>query len=312
MGASPMGPADFRMGLIRAGSTFDHPIHYGSFCAAAFALLWCAEPSNTRRLVRGAIVAFATFLSLSSAPLLSLGLQIVMLSWEYWTRGVAMRLHMTLAILAGLYIGMTAVASRSPIQLLITGMTFDPWTGIYRTLIWEHGLTNVWASPWTGLGLAEWDRPQWMISSTIDAYWLVLAMRSGIPAFLLLAAAIILMVRAVLRRGTRSKDKQRRRLSSGWIISMIALCLLGATVHFWNVPHAMFFFFLGLGGILADPKRVKSRVPRPRAMSPSAVCSSCTELTAMPHYRPSQDRTASSGATLVGAARRPVRRGSTQ
>jgi hypothetical protein len=264
LGGPPMGESDYRMGLLRAGSTFDHPIHYGSFCAAGFALIWCAEPTRTRRMVRGAMVAFATFLSLSSAPRLSLGLQITMLSWEYWSRGLAMRMHVTLAVLAGLYIGISAVASRSPLQLFITGMTFDPWTGIYRMLIWEHGLTNVWASPWTGLGLGEWERPQWMISSTIDSYWLVLAMRSGIPAFLLLAVAIVLLMRAVLKRGTRSKDRERRRLSTGWMISLIALCLLGATVHYWNVPHAMFFFFLGLGGVLADPKRVKSRVPRPR------------------------------------------------
>ncbi|MGQ0673561.1 MAG: hypothetical protein ACT4N2_11900 [Hyphomicrobium sp.] len=268
IGGPPMPPADIRWGLARAAATFDHPIHYGTFCAAMFALLWCAERDAVRRRVQAAVVAFATLLALSSAPLLSLGLQFAMLTWERFTRGFALRTHLTLAILAGLYIGMAFVSSRPPIQLLITGMTFDPWTGLYRMLIWEHGLANVWESPWTGLGLAEWERPSWMVSSTIDAYWLVLPMRSGIPAFLILAAAILLLGRAVVKRGIGSPDRERRRLSAGWMISLIALCLLGATVHYWNVPHALLFFFLGLGGVLADPKRMKARVVGPAPVKP--------------------------------------------
>ncbi len=156
---------------------------------------------------------------------------------------------------------MLFVSNRPPIQLLITGATFDPWTGLYRMMIWEHGLTNIWESPWLGLGLADWERPKWMVSSTIDAYWLVLPMRSGIPAFLLLATGIIMIARGVVARGTRAKDFLRRRASMGWMISLIAFCLLGATVHFWNVPHALLYFFLGLGSALADPRRVTAAVP---------------------------------------------------
>lgn len=261
LGGEPMPPVELRQGFARAAATFDHPIHYGTYCAAMFALVWLAEPQRTWRYFRAGVMGVAAFLAMSSAPLLSLGLQGMMMSWDRWTRGFSLRVHLTFAILVGLYIGVLFVSNRPPIQLLITGATFDPWTGLYRMMIWEHGLTNIWESPWLGLGLADWERPKWMVSSTIDAYWLVLPMRSGIPAFLLLATGIIMIARGVVARGTRAKDFLRRRASMGWMISLIAFCLLGATVHFWNVPHALLYFFLGLGSALADPRRVTAAVP---------------------------------------------------
>ena len=134
-------------------------------------------------------------------------------------------------------------------------MTLDPWTGFYRLQIWEHGLANVWANPWAGIGLDDWERPWWMISDTVDAFWLVTAMRQGIPSFLLLAIAIILLGHHVIKRRMRHTDGQAQRIAMGWMMSLIALSLIGATVHYWNVLHAYFFFFIGLGAWIADPTR---------------------------------------------------------
>ncbi|MBS0242730.1 MAG: hypothetical protein JSS20_11180, partial [Proteobacteria bacterium] len=135
--------------------------------------------------------------------------------------------------------------------------------GFYRLMIWENGLANVWANPFVGLGLNDWERPLWMVSSTVDAFWLVIAMRGGLPALLLLVTGIGLMIRGVVRR-LRKADARRQALARGWIISLIALALVGCTVHYWNVPFAYLFFFVGLGGCLADPRkgRVTAREAR--------------------------------------------------
>jgi hypothetical protein len=247
-----------RLGLARAYGTFDHPIHYGTFCAALFALYWYGERRARRRHGRAALLTGATFLGLSSAPLLCIGLQAAMLVWESFTRRVAARVAITLTVLGGLYIGMSAVATRSPIAFIATGMTLDPWTGFYRLQIWENGLQNVWNNPWYGIGLADWDRPAWMVSATVDAFWLVIAMRTGIPAFLLLALALVLLAGKVARRAGAAKDRDTRRLALGWMMSLIALVLVGCTVHYWNVLHAYFFFFVGLGGWIADPRKAAS------------------------------------------------------
>jgi hypothetical protein len=241
------------------------------------ALIWCAEARGLWRILKGATVVFATFLALSSAPLLSIALQSGMLIWEYATRGIAFRIAISLAIVTGLYIGVSLVATRSPLMLLIAGATFDPWTGIYRMMIWENGLNNVWAFPLTGLGLADWARPDWMVASTIDAYWLVLAMRSGIPAFLIVTIALLLLLRKAVTRSITSRNRSRRRLATGWVISMLSLCVLGCTVHYWNGLHAAMFFYIGLGGVFADPRRVRalsharfSTASRQRPVSPQA------------------------------------------
>ncbi len=256
-----------RMNLTRAYGTFDHPIHYGTFCAALLAMFWFASKSSTERRARTALLIGATVLGLSSAPILCLLLQAAMLLWERYTRGTRNRTTITLAILTGLYIGASFVMSRSPINLVATGMTFDPWTAYYRLQIWEHGLDNLTSNPWLGIGLKDWVRPWWMVSSTIDAFWLVVALREGIPGVVFLGLGIVLSTRAVVTRGLRNRDIEVRRLSRGWIMSLIALCLVGSTVHFWNVLYAFFFFFIGLSGWIADPRRsrVAAKVATKRA-----------------------------------------------
>lgn len=244
-----------RLGLTRAYGTFDHPIHYGTFCAALLALFWFAERREVKRRINATIMAFATFLGLSSAPMLCLGLQVGMLIWDRVTRTIKSRMSLTLAGLAGIYIGMSLLSNRSPIAFIATGMTLDPWTGFYRLQIWENGMLNVWANPWTGIGLGDWERPWWMISDTVDAFWLVTTMRQGIPAFLLLALAIILLGRDIMKRRHRHTDGQAQKIAMGWMMSLIALSLVGATVHYWNVLHTYFFFFIGLGAWIADPTR---------------------------------------------------------
>lgn len=263
----PIG-IETRMGLTRAYGTFDHPIHYGTFCAALLALFWYAEQRTANKLKRAALLCSATVLGLSSAPLLCLGLQIAMLIWEKVTRRLKGRASLTWVVIAGLYVGASIFSTRGPIAVIATGMTLDPWTGFYRLQTWEFGLDNVLGNPLFGIGLAEWDRPAWMVSSTVDAFWLVILMRTGIPALLLIVLAIALLARGVVKRGLTQKDADVRRLARGWNMSLIALCLIATTVHLWNVPYAFFFFFLGMAGWLADPARLKVKAKAAKPAEP--------------------------------------------
>jgi hypothetical protein len=253
-----------RLGLTRAYGTFDHPIHLGTFSASLMALAWCSVATPATRNARIAIIAMSTLTALSSAPMLCVGLQVAFLLWDRITRGTRNRIGMTLSLLAGLYIIATLISTRSPIMFIATGMTLDSWTGYYRTVIWEWGMVNIWNNPWTGIGLGEWERPWWMISASVDAFWLLIAMRGGIPAFLLLILAIALYARAVVKHGSRHPDRRVRRIALGWMMSLIALSLAACTVHYWNVLYAYFFFFLGLAGWIADPVRTKATTGKPR------------------------------------------------
>lgn len=261
---------EMRKGLTRAYGTFDHPIHLGSFCASVLALSWYTTTNTMLRLRRIAIVLIATLTAVSSAPFLCIGLQAGLMVWEKATRGMRHRVWIAIAVLAGLYIGASAVMTRSPIAFVATGMTLDPWTGFYRLMIWQYGLENVWASPWIGIGQGEWSRPEWMASSTVDAFWLVLMISQGLPAFLLLVTGLAMLTWRVAKRIPRTKDMAERRIARGWVIGFIALALLTCTVHVWNVVYAYLFFFFGSAGWIAAPQRRKAaaRKARPIAVEP--------------------------------------------
>lgn len=250
---------EVRIGLLRAYGTFDHPIHLGSFCAAILAMVWFSTPNRWTRYKRAALISSATLLAVSSAPLLCLGLQLCLVFWNYLTRRIRGRVAWTLVAGLCAYAVLSLFSNRSPLAFIATGMTLDPWTGFYRLMIWEHGLENVWANALTGIGLNDWVRPWWMVSATVDAFWLVIAMRTGIPALLCLVAGICVLAVQVNRKAYRG-EPGRRSMALGWSISLISLALLACTVHFWNVLFAYFFFFLGLGGWMADPARLKRPV----------------------------------------------------
>lgn len=262
-----------RLGLTRAYGTFDHPIHLGTFSASMLALAWYAQARERTRNFRLAVIAMSTLTAMSSAPMLCIALQVGFLFWDQITRGMKSRIGMTLSLLAGVYIVASLVMTRSPVMFIATGMTLDSWTGYYRTVIWEWGMVNIWNNPWTGIGLGEWERPWWMVSASVDAFWLLIAMRGGIPAFLLLALPIILYCRAVVQRGSRHEDRRVRRIALGWMMSLIALSLAACTVHYWNVLYAYFFFFVGLVGWIADPVRARAQarrkveLPRPHPLT---------------------------------------------
>ena len=74
--------------------------------------------------------------------------------------------------------------------MLITYLTFNSGTAYWRLHIWNFGSAEVWRNPLFGIGLNDWARPSWMWTASVDNFWLLTAMRYGIPAFLLLVAGI--------------------------------------------------------------------------------------------------------------------------
>ena len=246
-----------RMGLTRAYSFFDHPIHYGTFCASLFALMWYSERGGFSKLYKTGLVAGATFLGLSSAPLLCLGVQGGLVGWERVTKGIKGRAAITTAIIVCGYVVLSLMATRNPFHILATGLTLDPWTGYYRVMIWTYGLESVVQNPFLGIGLRDWVRPDWMYSSTIDAFWLVIAMTTGVPALLLLSGALFSLARHVHKPRLRPLDIQTKPLRLAWTFALIALSLAGFTVHYWNAIYGYFFFICGMAGWMADDMLIK-------------------------------------------------------
>lgn len=275
MGKGFWSPVNTRYGFHRAFGPFDHPIHLGVFAASAVGIAWnslsrARDTVSYTRVGRTIGVMASAMSSFSSGAMATISTQFLVFGWERFTRGVQQRWLILTAGLVSMYILVDVLSNRSGAQVLLARLTFSASTAYGRLMIFEWGFhKNVLVHPIFGIGFNEWVRPSWMVSGSVDNYWLVIAMRYGVPAFLMLALASLLIV---VRAG-----KAARRLgpiggmtAMGWIVSFIGVSVAGATVHFWNALFVYYSFFVGLGACLASPlwqadaspkRRVKRQPP---------------------------------------------------
>ncbi|WP_455373550.1 O-antigen ligase family protein [Limibacillus halophilus] len=244
---------DPRMGLTRAFGPFDHPILYGVFSAVGFSLAFYvlaeAKLLPVKRLMPAAGVALATFLSLSGGPFVALAMQIGIIGWERATQGIRFRWLGLLGIFACVYIAISLLSNRNPILVFISYLTFSTRSAYNRVLIWDYGTAEIGRHPLFGIGLADWIRAPWM-SDSMDNFWLVTAVRYGLPAFALLAATLcILVIRVAGRKGCAPEILRARR---AWGFTLFGLALAGCTVHLWNALFVLFFLILGSGAWILE------------------------------------------------------------
>lgn len=255
---SVVADADFtlnsksRFGLLRPVGPFPHSIHAGVFCGAFFAMFWMGLKGGGR-LVGSLASIVGVGVSLSSGPLLALVMQIGLIVYRaimktfkgvrYW------RILVIALVIAGTFIQIGS--NRGVVLFVIQNITFDGWTAFYRTLIWDFGMLSIKVHPLFGIGFSDWARPGWMHGS-VDAFWLLTAMRYGLPCLILMVAAIALIYRNVAISAREVTDPRWKGLCLGWVFAMTAFLFAGFTVHFWANLYVLFFFMLGMGASMAE------------------------------------------------------------
>ena len=258
-----------RLGLMRAAATFDHPIHFGTFCASVFALIWFLEPGGGSRWLRLVVATAATFFSLSSAAWVGIVLVLIGAIWEHQTRGLPNRVSITAVALAIAYVFLAVAANRTPAQILSTTFVFDSENASYRLHIWEYGVENVRNHPWVGLPLGTWSRPDWMVSASVDHYWLLTALSGGLPTVILYCLSIATLVHAINRRGVEPTLGQKQ-CRYAWVALVAVMCFVGTTVAYWREIEVYFTFCLGMGAWLADSRRPVRRQQSNADRTPAA------------------------------------------
>jgi hypothetical protein len=243
---------EFRMGMMRAASTFEHPILYGLFCASAISLVCVTARSQAAAITMAAVLCGGAVLSASTAPLLVMVTQLALLLGERLSRGVPGRFRLLVGFGVFSWLFLTVFSNRGPVGIIATGLTLNPQSGYYRILIWEHGIDDVLAHPFFGIRPEDWTRPIWMTAS-VDNHWLLLGMRGGFLGPLLVLAAMWLIWRRLYRRGPApaSVPAIYDRLRFGWSCTALALVLGGATVAYFGKMQPFFFLLLGYGAALA-------------------------------------------------------------
>jgi O-antigen ligase len=233
-----------RLGLTRAYGPFPHPILAGIQMSSLLSLYLMSGLMGMRRTLGVGASIFA-FFALSSAAIVGLVLNAGLFAYERLQRrvqGLSWRLFAGVVVILAL---VAQIGSKNGVlPIIIRYLTIDPLTGYYRLLIWEFAGAQVWRAPWLGTGFEGYERPIWMISDSIDAHWLLLAVRFGLPCALALGGATVgaLLMLTKVQRGQPLRD---RDLSRGLAISLFVMALLMFTVTLWGCSLAWFTLILG-------------------------------------------------------------------
>ena len=249
-----------RMGLMRAPGPFPHPILAGVFLSSFLTLFLTSSIKSWPKVI-GILAGFLSFFTVSSAPVLGIILSFGLIIVDIVVRVVEkLTWRLIVACILVIILVLEVVSGSGVIGLIIRFATFDQQTAFYRLLIWEYAGASVRANPIFGIGFGEWVRPSWM-SSSIDAYWLLLSVQYGIvPAFAFLSVAVG-SIFALVGRVNRTKSAVDRYFLKGFIFLIFILCLQAFTVAYWLSMQSWFFFILGMAISICQAPRPSGKRP---------------------------------------------------
>lgn len=239
---------DPRFGMWRAQVVFPHPIHYGIYCSFMFSLVYVGLYERLdwfRRAVVTSIVGMCCFFSVSSGPVLAVMAQIGLIGYAALFKNVERRWTLFWSVSIFAYIVAELASTRSAIYAIVTRISFNPSTAFSRRILFNYGVEQIQRTPVFGVGYNPWPLPAWMTGS-VDNFWLFVAVRFGMPAFLLLAATFIVSMVLAGRRDFRA-DPELLVLRRAWIFTLISVILVLGTVAIWGEVYSMVLFMLGSG-----------------------------------------------------------------
>ncbi len=243
-----------RLGLHRAQGSFEHPILMGVFCSSIFAPAFYAFRNKRHVVLRwiGAPVAIVcAILSLSTGSLLALNVQLGFMLWVRLLRDVKQRWRILTTMFCAFYVLLDLVTTKSPIHTFVRYATFSAQSSYNRILIWEFGSAEALRHPFFGIGLGDWTRPRYM-SPSMDNFWLVQAVRYGIPALAMMLAAIWVILRRAGKMDFQNADLVMLR--RGMMFSVVATTISVISVHLWNATYVWFMFVIGACAWLSIPQ----------------------------------------------------------
>lgn len=232
-----------RMGLRRVQAVFEHPILYGIFVSSCFAMVYYSRKFSFALLLCLIAIAVAVFVSLSTGALLCLMVQIALITWGAILGNVQKKWLYFFIIFMAMYITIDLLSNRTPFEVFVSYLTFNTGSSYNRILIWEYGTAEVYRNPLFGIGLNDWIRPWWMHSGSMDNFWLLQAVRYGLPAFLFLSSAFLVVLFRV--GAAKNLSFADRKLRDGFVISIVGIFFAICSVHLWNATFCWLVFLMG-------------------------------------------------------------------
>ncbi|MEJ6391595.1 O-antigen ligase family protein [Gymnodinialimonas ulvae] len=239
-----------RLGLLRAQTGAVHPILYGVMCAMGFSfgLLGLAhspgKPGLFKRFAMTSGSYVGTFFSLSSGAFAAVGVQGLLMLWNWLLRKWKARWKVLGWGFVVAYIIVDFVAARPPALVFGRMISFSGSTAWNRYMIWQFGSAEVMRNPIFGMGIfSDWQRAPWMPSS-IDNQWLQVAMRFGLVGIGLLMGAYIYILYKLIRIDF-SNNPEMDAIRKAFVFTLIALLISYGTVAAWHIQWSILLLLLG-------------------------------------------------------------------
>lgn len=250
----PQPDHEYRYGLLRAFSTFPHPIIYGTFCASAGAILLYSERSSFSRIGYAALCLFGCVLSMSSAPLMAFMIVISVYLYDRILHAYRSRWRLLITGLCAL-LAVIFLAANNPVSWIVAHLTLDPSTGYFRVATWDSAFYYIGFSPYVGYGFSSYaaSSEDFFASASVDCAWLVMALRFGSPLIILvLMANITSFWSGQAPRMRDAHDSYIGNLCTGFTLALVVLMLVGLTVHYWNNIWLLWGMYVGIRASLQE------------------------------------------------------------
>jgi hypothetical protein len=231
--------------VLRAASTFGHPILYGTFCSIAAAIFLSYDRSIGQRVFYCGACLFGCLLSVSSAPILGFVMVVLLDCYDRLLYSYPQRWTILYVALAP-FVCASFILSDNPLTWLLRHVTADPVDAYYRLLAWQSAFDYIALSPIVGTDPITWSANE-ILGNTIDSVWLVMSLTYGLPMVALLLLASLSACGLLTRKINRSLVRYEiLRSRTGLSLVLFLFVYLGLTVHFWGAIWMFWGLCLGI------------------------------------------------------------------
>jgi O-antigen ligase len=226
---------EYRNGMLRAFSTFPHPILYGTFCVVAGAIFLYSERTFSGRILYVGGCFFGCILAMSSAPLISFMIVMSTYAYDVFMRQYRWRWK-AMVVALSIFLLVVFLVTNKPISWLVSNLTLDPSTGYFRVATWDTALYYIGLSPLTGYGFRDYANPDdFFGNASVDSVWLSLALRFGLPSVVLIVLTNVLsFYKSGPTGGLRPGNSYMNNMRTAFTLVLVIYMFAGLTVHYWN------------------------------------------------------------------------------
>jgi hypothetical protein len=238
----------FRMGMVRATSTFDHAILFGTFCSVVAAMLLYSEANVLKRIVYTGLCLTGAILSLSSSSLMAFAIMLGTYTYGRLMRRFPWRWSACWMVFGAIAL-VVSLATNNPLGWVLSHLTLEPASGYFRLLEWNAAFYQISLSPWTGYAFHNFGSAELY---SVDSVWLVFSLRFGILTIAFLFLANIAALLPTKYSDNRAGDSYLNQMRTAFSLVLVMFMFVGLTVHYWNYIWIFWGICLGIRASLRE------------------------------------------------------------